>query len=180
MKAELQKQLLAKYPEFFAHTKKKIYIGEKPMWDEVEELAKQKEIVEPIQFGFECGDGWYWLLDKLMSTIQHYCKDNKKPAINVTQIKEKFGGLSFYYNGGDDLIWGMVWFAEALSYQICEYCGTTENVGKTQGWFSTICASCRVKTPNRKDLTWVPNKESILTSKDLKDIDLANEEKGLN
>ena len=69
MKTELQKQLLAKYPEFFAHTRKKIYIGEKPMEKEIKELLAQKDIIEPIQFGFEWGDGWFMLLDELMGNI---------------------------------------------------------------------------------------------------------------
>ena len=159
MKTELQKQLLAKYPEFFAHTKKKIYVGEKPMEEEIQELVKQEEIVEPIQFGVSCGDGWYWLLDNLMDIIKHYCHDNDVAPIQITQIKEKFGGLRFYYNGGDDMIDGMAWLAEHMSYQVCEYCGTTENVGHTQGWLSTICLNCREKTPNRKNLKWELNEK---------------------
>ena len=204
MKAELQKKLLVKYPEFFAHTKKKIYVGEKSMKEEVRELLKQKEIIEPIQFGFECGDGWYMLLDELMGNIQWHLKNenrnldnkfkyqwmwtlqaylrrkhykiknlkdlsewiyDKSPRkkhdpiiINVTQIKEKFGGLCFYYNGGDDSIDGMVYLAQSMSYKICEHCGTTINVGKTKGWVYTCCKSCYDKNPRAKNLEWISNK----------------------
>ncbi len=73
MKSELQQKLLKKYPEFF-QDELPIYTGEKPMAQEVGELLNQKEMVLPIQFGFECGDGWYMLLDELMGEIQQYIK----------------------------------------------------------------------------------------------------------
>lgn len=157
MKTELQKQLLEKYSVFF-QTDKKIHIGEQPLNEVMEELTAQKEIVEPIQFGISCGDGWYWLLDNLMDSILHYCRNNKKPLINILQIKEKFGGLRFYFNGGDDIIHGMVWFAEHLSYHVCEYCGTTENVGHTRGWMATMCKDCHEKNERLKHLEWVEYK----------------------
>ena len=53
MKTELQRKLLDTYPQLF-QTKQKIYIGEKPMKEEIQELLNQKEIVSPIQFGFAC------------------------------------------------------------------------------------------------------------------------------
>jgi len=54
------------------------------------------------------------------------------------QIKEKFGTLRFYYNGGDDTIGGMVRMAESMSSVTCEECG---NPGKTRGpgWIRTLC-----------------------------------------
>lgn len=58
--------------------------------------------------------------------------------IRVQQIKEKFGGLRFYYDGGDDAIYGMVEMAEAWAHRSCETCG---NVGKQRngGWIRTLC-----------------------------------------
>jgi hypothetical protein len=56
----------------------------------------------------------------------------------VAQIKEKFGGLRFYYDGGDDKIDGMVRMAEAWADRSCEECGkpgTTRNTG----WIKTLC-----------------------------------------
>ena len=44
--------------------------------------------------------------------------------IRVAQIKEKFGGLRFYYDGGDDQISGMVTMAESWADSSCEKCGT--------------------------------------------------------
>lgn len=205
MKTELQEKLLKKYPHFF-RTNKKIYIGKKPMKEEINELLKQKEIVEPIQFEFECNDGWYMLLDELMANIDNHLTNvnrwrkegehkfkfleklshnlrirsrqkqkirkmlgewieknapriYKSPlTINVTQIKEKFGGLRYYYNGGDDEIAGMVSLAENLSYHICENCGSTKDIGYTKGWITTMCRECYEKHSKKEMLRWEPIK----------------------
>jgi len=201
MKTELQNKLVQKYPEFFAHLgQKKIYTGEKPMKEEVGELLKQKEMVVPMQFGFECEDGWYVILEALMGQIKwHLENENRNRAnefkykclwtlqaflrrkyyknkflknlsewiyekaprkkhvpitVSITQIKEKFGGLCFYYFGGDDTISGMVHLAESLSYRTCEQCGTTNNVGRTKGWIYTCCWDCLNKNERAKDLQW--------------------------
>lgn len=164
MNSELQTKLLEKYPEFF-QTKKRIYTGKNSMNEDVQELLNQKEIVESIQFGFEVGDGWYWLLDTLMETIHSYCKNNNKSYPNILQIKEKFGGLRFYCSSDSDsdnysnrLIDGMVWLAEHQSYHICETCGTTENVGRTTTrWITTICEDCFKKNERIKDYGWKLN-----------------------
>lgn len=138
MTNELQNNLVKKHPEFFDYLKS--YEG--PMM--------------PIQFGFECGDGWYWLISNLMDTIYSYCKNNKKEIPTITQIKEKYGELCFYYNGGDELIDGMVWFAENLSLTICETCGSTENVGMTQGWIKVVCENC---LEEKDKYNWKRNEE---------------------
>lgn len=62
----------------------------------------------------------------------------KLDYIRVAQIKEKFGGLRFYYDGGDNEISGMVRMAESWAARSCETCG---NVGKQRGggWIRTLC-----------------------------------------
>jgi hypothetical protein len=54
------------------------------------------------------------------------------------QIKEKFGTLRFYYDGGDDYIRGLESMADSMSARICEDCGKP---GKrtTGGWIRTLC-----------------------------------------
>lgn len=56
----------------------------------------------------------------------------------ATQVKEKFGGLRFYYSGGDDEIDAYVTFAEVLSERTCDVCGAP---GKQSGggWIATRC-----------------------------------------
>ncbi len=59
----------------------------------------------------------------------------------ASQVKEKFGTLRFYYNGGDEYIHGLAAMAEAMSARTCESCGSP---AKTQGtgWRTTMCQPC--------------------------------------
>ena len=107
-------------------------------------------------WGFECGDGWFTLLDQLMGNIQHHLDWKNKdgevvPQVTLDQVKEKFGTLRFYYTGGDDYIRGMVTMAESMSGVTCEGCGgpaTTSNVDPETGitgWIRTECKPCEEK-----------------------------------
>jgi len=50
-------------------------------------------------FGCENDDGWYSLLNSLCEEIMHmYNKHSCQLDIIVDQVKEKFGGLRFYYH----------------------------------------------------------------------------------
>ena len=83
------------------------------------------------------------------------CEDEYKSAVEnlpeIVQVKEKFGSLRFYYNGGDERVEALVGFAEAMSSRICEECGdkgTQDNVG----WIKTHCTKHRRKDPNEDQL----------------------------
>jgi hypothetical protein len=124
MKKELDEQLCQKYPLIFANR-------HQPM----NETA--------MCWGFDCGDGWFNILDQLCSSIQHHIdwKNKKEPVVEqvvADQIKEKFGTLRFYYSGGDDYIAGLVTMAESMSGVTCEDCGKP---GRSRGfgWITTVC-----------------------------------------
>lgn len=107
-------------------------------------------------WGFECGDGWYNILNLLMSNIQNHIDHNNKnfekgykqykqvPQVTLDQVKEKFGTLRFYYTGGDEYIRGLVSMAESMSAVTCETCG---NPGEQTrgGWIKTTCKPCEAK-----------------------------------
>lgn len=76
----------------------------------------------------------------------------KFSQVSITQIKEKYGTLRFYYYGGDEHIAGMVSFAEDMSAKICETCGSTKNVTQTKGWIKTICQECLDKENLEREL----------------------------
>ena len=93
--------------------------------------------------GIACGAGWFHILDKLCANIQHHLNWKNKneevvKQVTIAQVKEKFGSLRFYYEGGDDAIYGMVRVAESMSGVTCEECG---NIGETRsgGWIRTLC-----------------------------------------
>lgn len=97
--------------------------------------------------------------------------------VTVDQVKEKFGGLRFYYSGGDSTIHGMVWLAEHMSYNICEICGSTKNMGSTTGWIKNICEDCATK-PNFRGITpqWRKKQENTKFLRKLK-LDILNNKK---
>jgi hypothetical protein len=59
----------------------------------------------------------------------------------ATQVKEKFGDLRFYYQGGDSFCGGVIDMMEAMTSTTCEDCG---NVGAKLGggWIKVRCAPC--------------------------------------
>jgi hypothetical protein len=58
--------------------------------------------------------------------------------IEVQQIKEKFGGLRFYYDGGDERISGLETMAEIWAGRTCETCGD-RGERRSGGWMRTLC-----------------------------------------
>jgi hypothetical protein len=104
-------------------------------------------------WGFDCGDGWFWIIHNLCAAIQNRI-DNAHPhppQVVVDQVKEKYGTLRFYFHGGDDTVYGMVRFAEWLSGVTCEACGSTnpDTIGSTtKYWYKTCCADCIPKVLN--------------------------------
>jgi len=65
------------------------------------------------------------------------------PQVVATQVKEKFGTLNFYYDGGDDVVAGIVLMAESMSAVTCEVCGNNGNRGERNGggWIHTLCST---------------------------------------
>ena len=106
-----------------------------------------------MHWGFQCGDGWFWLIYELCRALQDRIDKNPGvPQVVATAVKSKLATLRFHYDGGDAIIEGMVELAELLSYSVCETCGTTQDVGHTtEGWLET---SCKAHRSNRA--TWKP------------------------
>lgn len=92
-------------------------------------------------FGIECDKGWYGLINTIIEKIIDYNSSHIQ-KIEITQIKEKYGGLRFYITFGTDEIYDLIDECEDESYNICEICGSKENVFQTDGWIKTICKKC--------------------------------------
>lgn len=88
-------------------------------------------------FGIECNKGW----QKLYLPLIKLCQDNN---IQITQIKEKYGGLRFYVGAAPEWLWRKIDQAEKDSYKTCELCGEP---GKLRGvaWVQTLCDKCNEK-----------------------------------
>jgi hypothetical protein len=91
-------------------------------------------------WGFECGDGWFDLIDTLFDRIVKI-----DPDIEVTQCKQKFGALRVYLNKYNENINELLDDADKASRVICEACGSLENVSFTRGWVRPLCEVCMSK-----------------------------------
>ena len=83
------------------------------------------------------GPGWAKLVRRLWEA--------KPEGVTVTQVKEKYGGLRWYYDGEyEDTYSQLVSDTEEESYRTCETCG---ELGETApyrpgGWVRTLCPVC--------------------------------------
>jgi hypothetical protein len=116
-------------------------------------LYEQKDLDETqsaMCFGFECGDGWYKIIDELSNKIEMFNNLKVGVKITATQVKEKFGTLRFYhdfvfetedkkltdtiYNIVDDLITIAEWKTE----HTCEVCGERGEL-RNDSWIRCLC-----------------------------------------
>jgi hypothetical protein len=115
MKQELDAKLCQKYPALYR--------------DRHGDMTKTL-----MCWGFECGDGWYELIDAVSELLSAH-----NPDICAVQVKEKFGTLRFYHHGGDQYSIGVESAAEAFSMLICEVCSAPAKRQQQEGWISTLC-----------------------------------------
>jgi hypothetical protein len=142
MNKHLEKHFLKTYPKIF-----------RDMYGDPKETA--------MAWGITCDDGWFAILDALCYQIQTYIDEDEhrksggwQPTavrqVVARQVKEKLGGLRFYYEGGDDRIAGMVAVAMAMSHYTCELCGKANfEVGTTKGVIKHLCTGCAKKHKQR-------------------------------
>ena len=174
MKEKLDELLCKKYPKIFVN--------------------RHAPITQTAMcWGFDCGDGWYNIIDQFCRNTQYHIDETNRsrvrviafndalklavegdhsklnefytgfmepyrdeyvertlrellyrdvpkeiPQVVAAQVKEKYGTLRFYYDGGDRYIDGMSTMAECMSTMTCEVCG---NFGKLVGggWVRTLC-----------------------------------------
>lgn len=83
---------------------------------------------------FGVGEGWFPIIKELIEDLISMGWNKQ-----ITQVKEKFGGLCFYINGGTDEIYDRIIEAERKSYTICEITGRPGELRKDIGWFKTLC-----------------------------------------
>ena len=119
MNGELESRLLEKYPQLFSLIKER-----GPRFGE--EL-------------FECGDGWFDLIDALCQTLAF--EDGMglgDGPLLAHQVKQKLGTLRFYARPATDHQRGAITMAVHASERICEICGSPGQL-RTQRVLATRC-----------------------------------------
>lgn len=124
MKLELQAELLRRHPRIFR----------KPVAGQLAALFDQ--------WGIECGDGWFALIDRLPGACE---SEIELPVLQriptehwprAAQIKEKAGSLRFYVRPqvSDELKVQIQSAAYAESRRTCKQCGVVIAPGSEVGW----------------------------------------------
>ena len=88
--------------------------------------------------------GWKTLIESTNTQLESLV-----PGYEIHLVKEKFGGLRFYYSVPDgfddvtrDLAQDIVYAAEEASYKTCEECSEPAQQ-RTEGyWIRTLCDEC--------------------------------------
>lgn len=108
--------------------------------DYLDLVKKYPKLYKHLNF-FECGPGWYDIIDdlssKLEKEIEALAKDGDGSSYAV-QVKEKYGTLRFYVSLETEKMGDLIEQAEEKTQSTCEVCGKE---GKLigEGWMKVRC-----------------------------------------
>jgi len=118
-------------------------------------------------FEFSIGEGWFDIVDILCGFLSHdietakrrlkYAMENPDAKFKqsiaeleknvadaleklpvLAQVKEKFGTMRFYVDGGTPEMHNYIEFAEAMTSRTCEVCGD-RGKSRSGGWVRVLC-----------------------------------------
>ena len=141
----------------------------------------------PENFYFECGDGWFLILNaafKEMKKIKSMSKFENAPYPRVAQIKEKFGAMRLYIDPLDagreywDAINSIVTMAETLSSRTCESCGRA-GFPRGERWIKCHCRWCDTDGRETFNQEWVNGCLEMIQEESLDKLSELDQELGL-
>lgn len=89
-------------------------------------------------FYFECRDGWYDVIKPAIEQFAKYNELNPENKLYPSQVKEKWGTLSFYATALTEELDHYISEAEKASVTTCEECGETGEL-IVSNWLYTAC-----------------------------------------
>ena len=99
---------------------------------------------------WECGKGWWPLIEKVAAAIDSFNAFHPETPVEVSQIKQKFGGLRIYHHNSPEDIRLLIDETVAASWHTCEKCGsTTDVITNMKGYRLTLCPDCRKRIKPR-------------------------------
>ena len=100
---------------------------------------------------WECGKGWWPLIEKVLAAIDSFNSAHPDSPVEVSQIKQKFGGLRIYHYNAPEDIRQLINHAIEVPWHTCERCGASEGVTTNhEGYRLTLCPDCRKEIKPRK------------------------------
>jgi len=128
------------------------------MKDWKEQLSYNYPLMFPNHWALPAvGIGWRPIIEAMCKDIAAIDKDSR---VRVLQVKEKFGGLRFYFTIDgvktvtDDPMWKslneIVAAGEDLASKTCEYCGKPGSPSSVGGWAKTLCETCAANQLKRR------------------------------
>ena len=98
-------------------------------------------MIYPEPYGLECKDGWKKIIERTHEKLVYI-----DPNYTILQIKEKFGGLRYYFISTlpyDSITYDIMHYvvneAEAHCARTCELCGAEGTLRHNSGWYKTLC-----------------------------------------
>lgn len=172
MKVELSKQLVGKYPFIFANKYGGMCIGDGwyniidtlcgLIQHHIDQTKEQRKYAQEYNRMIKsCQEGDFRAFDERHKNqletpyiqtlrgasasgaekLQEVPKEVKQ--VTAAQVKEKFGGLRFYIDGGDQYIYGLIQMAEQIAFYTCQECGDAGTTKGSKGWIGVLCPTHR-------------------------------------
>lgn len=146
MKEELEQRLYEKYPEIFDVNFRRCGIAVGDGWYDIidtlceELLVKRNNLERHVQYMRKVAESKpadiHAEMELALSELR--LEEANEAIPRASQVKEKFGGLRFYVDGGDEVSNRLISFAESLSVKTCEVCGAPGRQ-RDGGWIKTLC-----------------------------------------
>lgn len=99
-------------------------------------------------FDYSPPHGWAQIVSDLCASIAATLANEAHASIHVLQVKEKFGGLRFYFSSEnmsvdtEDRIYRLITAAEGDSVKTCQDCAQSGKLRDDLGWIRTLCDEC--------------------------------------
>jgi len=97
---------------------------------------------------FECGPGWYKIIENLSHKLEVLIDGDK--SFYAAQVKEKYGTLRFYMSLETEDMGKLIEEAEHKTYSTCEDCGKNGTL-RTDGWHRVTCMECEQLSQSKRN-----------------------------
>ena len=105
--------------------------------------------------------GWKKLALELCGKLKQIIEEDHITDYAIHQVKEKWGELCWYYEGGNDRIRKVTNEYEQLSPDVCIRCGKIPTQYVTKGWMTYICGDCAKQYYRDQPDKISPKKDSV-------------------